>query len=38
MAESMKNAVISGRKAFKAGRMKKRLYGGNPSSPTDNLI
>ena len=38
MAESMKQAVISGRKAFRAGRMKKRLHGGNPSSPTDNLI
>ena len=38
MAESMKAAVISGRKAFRAGRMKKRLHGGNPSSPTDNLI
>jgi len=38
MAESMKYAVISGRKAFRAGRMKKRLYGGNPSSPIDNLI
>ena len=37
MAESMKHAVISGRKAFKAGRMKKKLYG-NPSSPTNNLI
>ena len=37
MAESMKYAVISGRKAFKAERMKKRLYG-SPSSPTKNLI
>ena len=37
MAESMKDAVISGRKAFRAGRMKKKLYG-NPSSPTNNLI
>jgi thiazole synthase len=38
MAESMKHAVISGRKAFRAGRMKKRFHGGNPSSPIDNLI
>ncbi len=37
MAESMKHAVISGRKAFKAGRMKKRKFG-NPSSPENNLI
>ena len=37
MAESMKHAVISGRKAFRAGRMKKRLHA-NPSSPENNLI
>ena len=37
MAESMKHAVIAGRKAFKAERMKKRLVG-DPSSPTNNLI
>ena len=37
MAESMKYAVISGRKAFKAGRMKKRLHG-DPSSSVNNLI
>ena len=37
MAESMKHAVIAGRKAFKAKRMKKRLVG-DPSSPTNNLI
>ena len=37
MAESMKHAVISGRKAFKAGRMSKRSLG-DPSSPTSNLI
>ena len=37
MAESMKYAVIAGRKAFKAVRMKKRQYA-NPSSPQDNLI
>ena len=37
MAESMKHAVIAGRKAFKAVRMKKRLYA-DPSSPAKNLI
>ena len=37
MAESMKHAVIAGRKAYKAERMKKRKYG-NPSSPQQHLI
>tara|TARA_B110000438_G_C15435377_1_gene488041 strand:- start:45 stop:641 length:597 start_codon:yes stop_codon:yes gene_type:complete len=37
MAEAMKYAVISGRKAFKAVRMKKRSYG-SASSPHTNLI
>ena len=37
MAESMKYAVISGRKAFKAGRMNKKKYG-SASSPQKNLI
>ena len=37
MAEAMKHAVIAGRKAFKAGRMKKRDYA-SPSSPQKNLI
>ena len=37
MAEAMKYAVIAGRKAFKAIRMKKRKYG-SASSPDDNLI
>ena len=37
MAEAMKHAVISGRKAFKAVRMKKRKYG-SASSPEENLI
>ena len=37
MAESMKHAVIAGRKAFKAVRMKKKKYG-DPSSPQSNLI
>jgi len=37
MAESMKFAVIAGRKAFKAERMKKRRYA-SASSPEENLI
>jgi len=37
MAESMKHAVLAGRKAFKAERMKKRKYG-RSSSPQENLI
>jgi len=37
MAEAMKHAVIAGRKAFKAERMKKRKYG-RASSPQNNLI
>ena len=37
MAEAMKHAVIAGRKAFKAERMKKRKYG-SFSSPKKNLI
>ena len=37
MAEAMKHAVIAGRKAFKAERMKKKKYGSS-SSPKENLI
>ena len=37
MADAMQYAVIAGRKAFKAERMKKRKYG-SPSSPQKNLI
>ena len=37
MAEAMKEAVLSGRKAFLAGRMPKRETA-SPSSPTTNLI
>ena len=37
MAVSMKHAVIAGRKAFKAVRMKKRKYA-SASSPQSNLI
>ena len=37
MAKSFKNAVISGRQSFVAGRMKKLLYA-NASSPRKGLI
>ena len=37
MAAAMKHAVIAGRKAFRAGRMKKRQYA-SASSPQNNLI
>ena len=37
MAEAMKHAVISGRQAYLAGRMSKRLYA-DPSSPIGGLI
>ena len=37
MANSFKNAVISGRQAFLAGRMKKEYFG-SASSPSKGLI
>ena len=37
MAESFKNSIIAGRKAFLAGRMKKISYA-DPSSPSKGLI
>ncbi|MFM7673658.1 MAG: thiazole synthase [Candidatus Fonsibacter sp.] len=37
MAESMRDAVIAGRKCFLAGRMKKKNYG-SPSSPISWII
>jgi thiazole synthase len=37
MAEAMREAVSAGRKAFRAGRMPKRLYA-NASSPTLGLV
>ena len=37
MAEAMKNAVISGRQAYLAGRMPKKMYA-DPSSPLAGLI
>ena len=38
MAAAMKNAIESGREAFLAGRMKKKFYQADPSSPTSGLI
>jgi len=38
MASAMKKAVEAGREAFLAGRMPKKLYSANPSSPTTGLI
>ena len=37
MARAFKNAVISGRESFLAGRMNKNYFG-SPSSPTKGLI
>ena len=37
MAQAFKNAVISGRDSFLAGRMKKNYFA-TPSSPLDGLI
>jgi len=38
MASAMKKAVESGREAFIAGRMPKKLYSAAPSSPTTGII
>lgn len=38
MASAMKKAVIAGREAYLAGRMPRKLYSANPSSPTSGLI
>ena len=38
MAAAMKKAIASGREAFLAGRMKKKFYQADPSSPTSGLI
>ncbi|MDQ8033397.1 MAG: thiazole synthase, partial [Bordetella sp.] len=38
MASAMKKAVESGREAFRAGRMPRKLYSGAPSSPTEGMI
>jgi thiazole synthase len=38
MASAMKKAIESGREAFIAGRMNKKLYSASPSSPSKGLI
>jgi thiazole synthase len=38
MAGAMKKAVEAGREAFLAGRMPRKLYSANPSSPTGGMI
>jgi thiazole synthase len=38
MAGAMKKAVEAGREAFRAGRMPRKLYAANPSSPPSGLI
>jgi len=38
MASAMKKAIESGREAFLAGRMDKKLYSASPSSPVKGLI
>lgn len=38
MASAMKKAVEAGREAFLAGRMPRKFYTADPSSPTDGLI
>jgi thiazole synthase len=38
MAGAMKKAVEAGRDAFMAGRMPRKFYAANPSSPTDGLL
>jgi len=38
MARAMRLAVEAGREAFLAGRMERKLYAAQPSSPTSGLI
>ena len=38
MASAMRKAVESGREAYLAGRMAKKLYSANPSSPVNGVI
>jgi len=38
MARAMKNGVLAGRDAFLAGRVPRKLYSADPSSPTEGLI
>jgi len=38
MASAMKNGVLAGRQAYLAGRVPRKLYSAQPSSPTEGLI
>lgn len=38
MAGAMKKAVQAGREAFRAGRMPRKFYSADPSSPTEGLL
>jgi thiazole synthase len=38
MGSAMKKAVEAGREAFLAGRMARKYYSADPSSPTTGLI
>jgi thiazole synthase len=38
MASAMKKGVEAGREAYLAGRMPRKLYSADPSSPTSGLI
>nr|WP_294867896.1 thiazole synthase [uncultured Pseudogulbenkiania sp.] len=38
MASAMKHAVLAGREAYLAGRMPRKLYSAEPSSPTSGMI
>jgi thiazole synthase len=38
MAGAMRKAVEAGREAFRAGRMPRKHYSADPSSPTQGLI
>jgi thiazole synthase len=38
MASAMKKGIEAGREAYLAGRMPRKLYSADPSSPTSGLI
>lgn len=38
MASAMKHAVVAGRSAFLAGRVPRKFYSADPSSPTEGLL
>lgn len=38
MASAMKNAIVAGRQAFLAGRMPRKLYSAEPTSPAAGMI